>query len=181
MGELPALHKNRSEPWLWSGVSNAGLGEPSQPCLLLAGTQAAVLARSTTTPDPNSLLDQSGSGLSLMVYLKKIWDKGSSTLLKVREIHAMEKSVRTFGDPFVLETAGENTAKISRLTMCSSECWALSVCYLPPSAKPPSPRPLQIRNTTAKGFYPMPRSVYYMHLHKWWFHIYIYEKYFPTI
>lgn len=86
--------------------------KPARPPVL-AGTQAAVLARSTTTPDPVSLLDQSVSGLSLMVYLKKISDKDSSSQLKVREIHAMEKSVCTFGDPFVLETASENTAKIS--------------------------------------------------------------------
>lgn len=48
--------------------------ESAKPALppVLAGTQAAVLARSTTTPDPDSQLDQSRSGLSLMVYLKKI-------------------------------------------------------------------------------------------------------------
>lgn len=95
--------------------------KPARPPVL-AGTQAAVLARSTTTPDPVSLLDQSWSGLSLTVYLKKIRDKDSNSQLKVREIHALEKSVRTFGDPFVLETGSENTAKISRVTMCSSEC-----------------------------------------------------------
>lgn len=89
------------------------------------------------------------SGLFLMFYFKEIKDKNSSSQLKVRKIHTMEESVcillwsLRFRD-------NENTAKLFRLTMRSSECWALSVCYFLSSAKPPSPHPAH-KNSAMKS------------------------------